>query len=833
MFAIVPLSASAAIGDVLSEDAYLTFTAETAGSTVTLNVQSGSDFRYYLNGAGLTDYTPGTSITLQNVGDYVRFSGKDTIFNYSNHVSLTGTVACSGNVMSLRLDDDGKVQGLAENCFQYMFYGCTNLTKAPELPETELVDRCYYQMFFGCTNLTEAPELPATNLADNCYYNMFNGCTNLTKAPELPATNLANSCYYSMFNRCTNLTKAPELPATTLAGSCYNNMFYGCTSLTELPALPATTLASSCYNYMFNGCTNICISDETGTFDGITYSAEYRIPTTGEGTSAYNALNNMFKDTGGKFTGTPDINTTYYVPAPAVPVTITAGDNMTKTTNSGAASQTVLSGAITDVVYTADTGYYFPENYSVEAVNGISVTRDSYTQITVSGTPTADAEITLPAPTAKDNQSVPETTGFSVTNATNATSADGVISGVTSAMEYSLDGTAWTAVTGTTITGLNPGDVQIRLKGDDTHNASEAVTVAVGDAALISAKTTATNTVNGVNATDYVTADQETVTNAKTTALAAINAATTEDEVTAAMTTFNNAIAACTTQAVPKFTNAALELGGVLSLRFYVNYPANWDGANDKVTFSVSGRSIDVPYANSKTDTNGRYFACPVYAYEMNDTITATYYHESENVDQTVYTVKQNLDHLVKNETGNAQTLAQATMNYGHYIQPYLAGLNDWTVGTDHVEMPYSSTISAGSNPAGSYTHTWNTRTDAVASASYYLTLNDTTTLNVVVTLDDATMGNVTATADGKAVTPENLGGNSYLISLPGIPANGLGIPYTFTLSVDGGKVFDLSISGLAYVNLVYTYGNPTDEEKQALTALYDYAVAAKNYDAN
>ena len=138
-------------------------------------------------------------------------------------------------------------------------------------------------------------------------------------------------------------------------------------------------------------------------------------------------------------------------------VNITAGENMTTTGN---ASQTGLSGAMTDVVYTAADGYYFPENYvascTVTANSGVSVTRDSYTQITVSGTPTADAEITLGAATAKENQNPPETTGLTVTDATNATSADGVISGVTTAMEYSLDnGASWTAVTGTTITGLN------------------------------------------------------------------------------------------------------------------------------------------------------------------------------------------------------------------------------------------------------------------------------------------------------------------------------------------------------------------------------------------
>ena len=34
-------------------------------------------------------------------------------------------------------------------------------------------------MFYGCTSLTTAPELPATSLADNCYYHMFYGCSSL------------------------------------------------------------------------------------------------------------------------------------------------------------------------------------------------------------------------------------------------------------------------------------------------------------------------------------------------------------------------------------------------------------------------------------------------------------------------------------------------------------------------------------------------------------------------------------------------------------------------------------------------------------------------------
>ena len=151
---------------------------------------------------------------------------------------------------------------------------------------------------------------------------MFEGCTSLTEAYELPAITAVNSCYRNMFKGCTSLTEAPELSATTLAIRCYTNMFTGCTGLTEPPKLPATTLTTYCYSNMFNKCSNIRISAEQGTFNGITYSVEYRIPSAGTGTTADYALNNMFLATGGEFKGTPDINTTYYLPAPA-PATYT------------------------------------------------------------------------------------------------------------------------------------------------------------------------------------------------------------------------------------------------------------------------------------------------------------------------------------------------------------------------------------------------------------------------------------------------------------------------------------------------------------------------------
>ena len=209
---------------------------------------------------------------------------------------------------SLTTEPELPATTLAEGCYSQMFYGCTSLTTAPKLSATTLAEGCYGYMFRDCTNLTTAPELPATTLAEGCYSQMFYGCTSLTTAPELPATTLAERCYYGMFRRCTSLTTAPKLPAKTLATQCYSQMFYDCTSLTTAPELPATTLAEGCYADMFNNCTGIILNSAYS--EATPY--KYRIPTSGAGTTASDALTRMFARTGGTFTGTPSINTTYY-----------------------------------------------------------------------------------------------------------------------------------------------------------------------------------------------------------------------------------------------------------------------------------------------------------------------------------------------------------------------------------------------------------------------------------------------------------------------------------------------------------------------------------------
>ena len=276
----------------------LTFEIISGGTIGLMGVyNTETNYEYQINGGEIvTGQAAGnayTNISL-NAGDVIKIRGfkntqngglsvkpdADLVFNIYGNVASLGSVFVNLGLAGkhvinaenlVMLDPDFSCYHLFSGCTdlisppktvigrdcRQMFYKCTSLTKAPELPATALSESCYSEMFYDCTSLATPPKLPATTLAPSCYNSMFLGCTSLTKAPELPATKLASSCYAYMFLGCTSLTKAPELPATTLANNCYNYMFNGCTSLEQAPELPATILTEYCYRGMFSGCTSL------------------------------------------------------------------------------------------------------------------------------------------------------------------------------------------------------------------------------------------------------------------------------------------------------------------------------------------------------------------------------------------------------------------------------------------------------------------------------------------------------------------------------------------------------------------------------------------------
>jgi hypothetical protein len=178
------------------------------GSAPVVSLETSSD------GINWSPFVVGaTTNVLENVGDKVYFrAGTDgntgiaaSSVNY-NKFAMSGTIAASGNVMSLLSRDfDDATTMNSQYCFGRLFMNCTSLASAPQLPATTLASYCYLAMFRDCTSLASAPQLPATTLVNNCYLGMFYGCTSLASAPQLPATTLVDGCYREMFYSCSNL----------------------------------------------------------------------------------------------------------------------------------------------------------------------------------------------------------------------------------------------------------------------------------------------------------------------------------------------------------------------------------------------------------------------------------------------------------------------------------------------------------------------------------------------------------------------------------------------------------------------------------------------------
>lgn len=84
-------------------------------------------------------------------------------------------------------------------------------------------------MFYHCDKLIKSPfdVLPIKELTAGCCAFMFQECSNLTKAPELPASILVDSCYIGMFLDCVSLNYIKMLATDISASGCLSNWVNG------------------------------------------------------------------------------------------------------------------------------------------------------------------------------------------------------------------------------------------------------------------------------------------------------------------------------------------------------------------------------------------------------------------------------------------------------------------------------------------------------------------------------------------------------------------------------------------------------------------------------
>ena len=230
-----------------------------------------------------------------------------------------------------------------------------------------------------------------------------------------------------------------------------------------------------------------------GTFSGTVKNGQGKI-TNGTFTGTVENKNNtvLGRISGGDFSKANITNGRYTVD-------VTIGQNMT--IRSGAANQIgLIVQDMTPVVVTANDGYYFRTDYTVAEKDGVKVTRDSASQVTVFGMPCYNVNITLPDAAAKTQTATPS----AVFDATG--SDTGTLTNVDSDMQYSLDGSNWTNINSSSanLTGLTSStEIQIIKRGGDTALDSDiqriALTQAATPTAAFAATGTSTGTLTGVS----------------------------------------------------------------------------------------------------------------------------------------------------------------------------------------------------------------------------------------------------------------------------------------------------------------------------------------------
>ena len=202
---------------------YLTFESISKGSIIWHNNYNteveGKVIYYSINEGNWIPISSNYNVTSANTitvnkGDKIRFKGNNLTYSYNvvNQAEFNFRngvqVKIYGNIMSLIYGDN--------------FIGQTTLTK----------DRTFEAIFgkiaYKVPNIIDVSNLvlPATTLTKDCYEYMFYNCTNIKKAPVLPATTLTNLCYNSMFYGCTSLNYIKCLATDFTANGCINSWLY-------------------------------------------------------------------------------------------------------------------------------------------------------------------------------------------------------------------------------------------------------------------------------------------------------------------------------------------------------------------------------------------------------------------------------------------------------------------------------------------------------------------------------------------------------------------------------------------------------------------------------
>ena len=277
----------------------------------------------------------------------------------------------------------------------------------------------------------------------------------------------------------------------------------------------------------------------------------------------------------------------------------------------------------------------------------------------------------------------------------------------------------------------------------------------------------------------------------------------------------------------------SLSLGGSIGVIFNLHdengIVIDWDS----VSCSINNESI-----SPVIDQSNKTVTCYINPLQMADMINlsfiytyggSTYNYSGEYSAENYIRYYQN-NSTVKNS--NLYRLVYALGDYGYYCQHFLAKYHNLplTGGNNYDEMTNQHTtytvadITSVKASVSGFAPSVDIGTSDITNINYSLNLDDSTSINLYFEKSGDTP---TVTMGGTTLTPVNIRGSLWKVSIPGIMAHQLGNNYT--VDINGAKI---TVSALTYVYLVlkdYSSGNPTDIINAAVS-IYKYYDAARIY---
>ncbi len=287
----------------------------------------------------------------------------------------------------------------------------------------------------------------------------------------------------------------------------------------------------------------------------------------------------------------------------------------------------------------------------------------------------------------------------------------------------------------------------------------------------------------------------------------------------------------------PTFETQSVTLSGLLGVNFFLDLPelAGVDYNDSYMIFTVNGKDQRVEFDPTFMNASKKYygFTCSVNAVQMAEPITAVFHYGEGRTISKTYSVKEYMEVFDANRDRFDQyTIAvfETMSDYGHYIQPFLANANHWTVGVDFKEMDHyyktdAYDIEAVKAAVADYAIVRDNNSADIEKINYTLTFDTDTIVKVFFKPVSGYTGDMTFTVDGAEYTAELQSDGRYLVAIPDIAAHRLGRTYTIVATTDNGTA-TVKVSGLSYVNGLLASSTDSVTQNAAASIYYYYAAA-------